>query len=145
MIPHTEANTGWLWKPFQVNTITCRTEANCNTNKMLTSALLSLSTVICLFLCRVRQMTVKSKLIFFSLKLWLFSLKPRLSTISELPKMCSFFEINTMLKLMLPDVNWITVGLLCYLHASCAKEPVLRIWPLSSNAAVTCVGFEYAE
>lgn len=70
MKPHIDANTKWLWKLFQVNTIRCRIEAKCNSNEML---MLCVIIIHCdLFSpCRVRQMTVKSKLNFFSLNLWL--------------------------------------------------------------------------
>ena len=68
MARHTEATTERLWKAFQVNTGTPTTKANCETNNMLTLCILSSATVICFFLCRARQMTLKSKLNFFPRK-----------------------------------------------------------------------------
>lgn len=84
--------------------------------------------------------------IFLSLKLWLFPLKPGSSTTSELPRMRSSFETNATLRLKFSDANCITRGLLCYSHAPCTKEPILRMLPLLLlNAAVTFMVFGYEE
>lgn len=64
---------------------------------------------------------------FFPVKPWLFSLEPGPSTTMRLPRMCSSFETNAMLKLMFSDANYITWERLCYLHASRTKESMLRI------------------
>lgn len=144
MKAHFEANTKWLWKLFQVNTIPGRTEANCNINEMLT---------LCVFIIIHCDLffSLQSKTNDSQVEAHIFSLKP-LTEVGpsnktvELPSMCSSFEINTVLKWMFSDANCRTLGLLCHLHTPapcCWCSEHSRSASPASCGTVTSVVFGY--
>lgn len=124
MKPHFEANTKWLWKLFQVNTTPGRTEANCNTNEMLTLWVYIIIHCDLFFPLQSKTNDSQVKAPIFSLKP-LTEVGPSNKTV-ELPSMRSSSEINTMLKWMFSDANCLRLGPLCHLHTPAPHELTLR-------------------